>query len=831
MPASNYMPDVTVEVAFDSGYTTAAADRTWTDVSEYVEAEHVARIARGRPDQFSTVQPSRLSLTLDNTDGRFTPENTAGAYYPNVKKGRPIRVRVTTTSVISEDSFTGADDVNSVWAHPSGPSRTTPTGGHSWVGSAGDWGISGNQAYDSAAAAGDCVADVGVADCVVSCTYSVVGATNTGGMTVRRADASNRITVEATGGSWRMRKFVAGAPTVVDTGGTSASDTTYTLRVEMSGSNVEVFVDDVSTLQGTISDAALLSATSHGFRSGGGSTHRWDDFSVTATTVVDRFTGYVDEWPVEWPDGTASQSVVTVTASSRRARLGRSAAFRSIVEEEILYDDPVLYYPLGEPEGATQAGNIAPGRSERLVVTQYGTGGTLAFGAGTGPGTDGLSAPILTPVSSGNGLALLMTPLSPICDPSDTVLDVEVTFNTSLDVGTLVHLPYSSDLGVGGFSIELKGGTGEVQATATGTGLDSTAASVAAVDDGLTHRVSARFVRAGSDITASIVLDDAARVTGTTRTWAFPSQFPDFPGFVVGGNFYGTTFLFDGTLSHAAVYSSSSAIADARIGAHYDAGVDGFAGESSGARVERYARLAGVPTAEIDAETGLSTSIAHIDTTGRGPVEAMDDVTLTEDGVVFDAPDGTLTFHGRDHRYNTASAFTLDVNEGYVQEGLTPKLDDQGLVNDMSASREGGTRARETNEASIEEYGHYRQDVELFTTSDNEVQDRADWTVGRLGEPHVTIPSVRVDLLNAPASLQASLLAAEIGDRFTLDNLHSQAPETTMDFFIEGISEEIGSEGQGYFIEFNVSAAVHSEVWSLDSATASQLGETTILAY
>jgi hypothetical protein len=79
------MPEVTVELALSSGYTTAAASRTWTDVTDYVEAQRGLPIQLGRPDQFSTVQPSRLSLTFDNTDGRFTPEYAAGAYYPNIK--------------------------------------------------------------------------------------------------------------------------------------------------------------------------------------------------------------------------------------------------------------------------------------------------------------------------------------------------------------------------------------------------------------------------------------------------------------------------------------------------------------------------------------------------------------------------------------------------------------------------------------------------------------------------------------------------------------------------------------------------------------------------
>ncbi len=50
MTTSNYMPDVKVEIAFDSGWSTAAASRTWTDVSQYVELAEGISITVGRQD-------------------------------------------------------------------------------------------------------------------------------------------------------------------------------------------------------------------------------------------------------------------------------------------------------------------------------------------------------------------------------------------------------------------------------------------------------------------------------------------------------------------------------------------------------------------------------------------------------------------------------------------------------------------------------------------------------------------------------------------------------------------------------------------------------------
>lgn len=85
-------PTVTVEVAFTSTFSTPEGSRVWTDVSSYVEAHEELAITFARPDERTQADANSLTLTFDNTDGRFTPEKTTGAYYPNVKLYRPIRI-------------------------------------------------------------------------------------------------------------------------------------------------------------------------------------------------------------------------------------------------------------------------------------------------------------------------------------------------------------------------------------------------------------------------------------------------------------------------------------------------------------------------------------------------------------------------------------------------------------------------------------------------------------------------------------------------------------------------------------------------------------------
>jgi hypothetical protein len=71
----------------------------WTDITQYVMLRNLATITNmGRVDESGSITPSTLTLTLKNTDGRFTPKNTGGAYTPNILRNTQIRISVNATS-------------------------------------------------------------------------------------------------------------------------------------------------------------------------------------------------------------------------------------------------------------------------------------------------------------------------------------------------------------------------------------------------------------------------------------------------------------------------------------------------------------------------------------------------------------------------------------------------------------------------------------------------------------------------------------------------------------------------------------------------------------
>jgi hypothetical protein len=85
-------PQLKVEIAFQAD--PYASSPTWTDVSKYVRGD--VTIKRGRNFELNKNEAGTASLTLENTDGRFSPVNTTpgptAPYAPYVLPYRPIRI-------------------------------------------------------------------------------------------------------------------------------------------------------------------------------------------------------------------------------------------------------------------------------------------------------------------------------------------------------------------------------------------------------------------------------------------------------------------------------------------------------------------------------------------------------------------------------------------------------------------------------------------------------------------------------------------------------------------------------------------------------------------
>jgi hypothetical protein len=72
---------------------------TWTDVSTYVYQRDSIQISGvGRADEQGNISASQVTLTFNNQDGRFSPLNNLGAYYPYITRNTQIRISINAES-------------------------------------------------------------------------------------------------------------------------------------------------------------------------------------------------------------------------------------------------------------------------------------------------------------------------------------------------------------------------------------------------------------------------------------------------------------------------------------------------------------------------------------------------------------------------------------------------------------------------------------------------------------------------------------------------------------------------------------------------------------
>jgi hypothetical protein len=553
-----------------------------------------------------------------------------------------------------------------------------------------------------------------------------------------------------------------------------------------------------------------------------------------------RFTGFIDEWPVVWPSASPVIANVTVTASSRTSRLSRDRPLPSIIEIEYGRDTPSAYFTLGDDEGTTRAGNVATTIQNPMVATATvgGSVGQITFGSATGPGTDSLTAASFTRSSPTAGAYLVSTwptGYATFGAQDSQLLEAFFSSSTTAEMGICQADQFGFFPGQTAYYIGTNA-SGKLIAVNWGTGTPTyTITSAATVTDGLTHHVAFRETYNGTNTVGDLFLDGVNVGTNSLAgDWTATVHRIVAGGGVVTSASTALNSCFTGTIAHVAyTYNPTTPVADARILAHAQAGLTGFSGERSDQRISRLATYAGIPTADVSVETGLSTSIVNQDTTGQTPISLMQEVTRTEGGVLFDSGDGKLTFHARSHRYNASSSLTLYAATGGIHGELMPsfepRLDDSDLVNDITASRPNGVTVRAVDTASVTEYGVYRDEITLLTTDDNEVADAASWKLFIGSSPQVKVPSAEADVAQASVAQTTAILAREIGDRATCANLPPQAPATSMDFFIEGSEDTL--TGDSHRIVFNLSSASLSGVWQLDSSVYSVLGTSTRLGY
>jgi hypothetical protein len=539
-----------------------------------------------------------------------------------------------------------------------------------------------------------------------------------------------------------------------------------------------------------------------------------------------RFTGYVEEWPVEWPNGGA-YSQATITATDRMARLGARLPLQSVIEQVMFSQSPSVYFRLGEESGSTSAADSIGLYANPMTILQYGSGGTLDFGTATGPPTDGLPAPTFTRADAANGKCLYASFSKGLrCNGA---ISIRCSFlSSTVDNQVLVQLDSEFVAGEVGLYISA---AGKLTASAKaftyippGSTLNPIQlGSPTSVADGLTH--DAELVLDGSN--AYLYLDG---VLVDSDTYNDRVARDALVGIRIGGiapGGVGSKQLLNGVISHIAVFPYTQTAA--QPAEQYQATSTGFSGDSSDQRISRLAKWSGLVDADMSLDSGSSRSICFVDTTGVSALTAMQDVAeKTEGGRLFIGRDGLLTFKSRDTvTSNPATRVTIDANLLGPESRFV--MSTQGLLNDLSGKRPTGADIRVFDQGSIDAYGYFRDTPEYLLTSDVELVDALNWKVAGHSQPTVQMPQAAVDLYTDTTGIAPQLRAMDIGDRITVTGLPSQAPTPTVDLIVEGYTENVGLGVWNFAANLSNYQAVRALI--LDDAVYGLLGGDNRLTY
>jgi hypothetical protein len=803
-----------VEIAF--GYSLTSASPVRTDITQYVDlAESGISTSRGAQDELSETQPGTATLTLDNSDGRFTAARTTSAYYPSVKKNVPIWVSIATMDVATgaapwpiaqlSDDFDDGRINAALWTTAGGATETngrmrlpvTP-GVTSRYTSNRAWTLPGSKLTAKL------------------CTIPAAGGSSSASLSMYVYSQTS-----GTRFRWQYNALTGQLLALNEVASSDASPTSLTyspvdhawLRIREASGTVyfETSPDGFGwTVRRSLATPVWVAsdqvqAEFAAFRSGGVADFaEWD---LVGAEVWPRFYGMVNEWPLEWE---GLNSKVTIPCTDAIKWTGINKELRPMLVEEILLDRPTAYYPLSEPADSTTAGDLS-GTSGvgTLSIVQAGSGGTLIFDSGTGP-SDDLGCPTFTPASISAGKYLTADLGQGFVDANlNFRVRAEAWFTTSTNGRVLMALA-SADLGTK-MVVLLESGTGklvvEKDQNAAGT-QTYTFATPNLADGALHHFVYNEFA---NELYVDGVLYTLSAFNGT-----------DLRTLTVGG--FANTRLWAGTIAQVAVYCRS--VTSAELVTHYTTGTTEHIGEAADVRMARLASYVGLT---VTAQGSPFDAMASQKALGQEALTHMRQIETTESGkLLASRSDPSLVFQSRGLRYNPVPAISLEYAD-LETNGVKYADDDQKMINIVEASRQGGATQRIINQDAVSTYGPYKQTLDLFKNSDNSVTDAANWLVSRYSDPPPEIRQVPVEAYSMPLATYRALLAADVSTVLALTGLPDQAPAATATVTVEGYTETISLSR--HLIDFHTSRADTDNVWILDDSTYSILGSTTRLAY
>lgn len=791
----------------------------WTDISSFVHMSpggDTVAITRGRPNEGSSAEPSTCTLSLNNSDGRFSPRNPTGAYYGSIGRNTPLRVRVpsgtTNTLVCTGQSTSSAQTPdNAALDIPQDVDARAEFILDSFAATAGLIGkgvLGTTMAYQLL---------VGFTKGVPHLTWRW----SPDGTTTRFVDhelpelqPGVRIAVRVThqgaagditfytatsiGGTWTQHGTVTHLAPVLSI--FNSADPLYV----GTRAGVDPFLGSIRAIElrngvgGTVVANPDFTAQTPGVTSFNDAAGRAWTINAGASIgleYVTRFIGEVAAWPQQWsPVGSDVYCQVQAAGVLRRIGQGQSPQLvgpKTFVTSKRFdqcwpCDTPISLSSIHTPlvangcaatvhfgQGVMDDGfpaGVLIDTTSTVTGNYFPANGYLSGYVGAGQGGSFEAAGFVFKCDQLGDIAFYLNAY--VLGAHHSILFDHASQTVSLYAAT-----YDPDLGYTLHAVAVS-------------------AALPVFSDGLIHSLLVTLVQGIGQLTCTIYIDGASVASGTDT---FTTSLGGISGLQLTyapdpANVAGLA------MSYLTVWSdqfNDQTLPDPVLWAQ---AANGYIGETAGRRIQRVCSENGLPAAFIgDLD----------DTVPMGPMGTSDLVTLLSeaadtDGGILSEPRAILgiAYRTRKSMYNQAADITIDYTAGVL--GAAPDVtdDDQTIRNDVTISRAGGGSARDTQtsgalstQAPPNGIGQYATSATVNVATDGLLPDQASWRLALGTIDAARFPSLPLNLMN-PAiannpALRAAALAVDVGDLALLQHLPAWLPPDDVALLAQGYGETL----------------------------------------
>jgi len=219
-------------------------------------------------------------------------------------------------------------------------------------------------------------------------------------------------------------------------------------------------------------------------------------------------------------------------------------------------------------------------------------------------------------------------------------------------------------------------------------------------------------------------------------------------------------------------------------------------------------------------DAGSSTLGAFEISEGQNALQYLQLVAASEQGYLFVAGDGTLTFRGRAASLNASANITfVDTGASIKYQTLTNTHGDELLYNYVTTQSPAGAVQTASDAASIALYqAQQYSKLDLLNSTTAQVADLGNYLVGRYHNPQMRFTGVSVELAALSAADQATCLGVDMTDIASVQKSYSAgAPASvTQTLITSGVGHDI--RPGSHVITFTFESTDANNYLTLDSA-------------